>query len=63
VVFVFPHTGCGIKDRARNIADQKRLLMGFFLSAAQMLAKQGEIHLTVKRGMRSVGSAGVAFVT
>lgn len=50
IVFVFPHTGCGIKDRVRNIADQQRMLAGFFVSAVKLLTKEGEIHLTIKRG-------------
>ncbi len=50
VVFNFPHTGCGIKDRDRNIADQRRLIRQFFLSALSVLAPDGEIHITIKRG-------------
>jgi 25S rRNA (uracil2634-N3)-methyltransferase len=50
IIFVFPHTGCGIKDRARNIADQQGMLMGFFTSAVRLLSAEGEIHITIKRG-------------
>ncbi|VVT55000.1 uncharacterized protein SAPINGB_P004369 [Magnusiomyces paraingens] len=30
ILFNFPHTGAGIKDQARNVAAQQRLLSGFF---------------------------------
>lgn len=37
VVFNFPHTGAGIKDRERNIVAQQRLLAGFFASVAKLV--------------------------
>lgn len=38
VVFHFPHTGSGIKDRARNIRGNQEVLMGFFSACASLFA-------------------------
>jgi len=40
IVFNFPHTGEGIKDRAYNIRNQQALLLAFFKAAAQILKAQ-----------------------
>ena len=53
IVFNFPHAGSGTKDQARNIAEHQALLRGFFCSVtstSSLLAEQGEVHVTVKRG-------------
>eukprot|EP00951_Prasinocladus_malaysianus_P005796 scaffold40849_cov39-Prasinocladus_malaysianus.AAC.1 len=53
VVFNFPHAGAGIKDQDRNVRANQELLGSFFLSAAQVLAPDGEVHVAVKTGMLS----------
>lgn len=50
VVFNFPHAGAGIKDQERNRATNQALLRGTFASVAQLLAEDGEVHITLKRG-------------
>eukprot|EP00038_Savillea_parva_P012758 m.206766 g.206766 ORF g.206766 m.206766 type:complete len:289 (-) comp23475_c0_seq1:247-1113(-) len=50
IVFNFPHCGLGIKDKARNVAVNQALVVGFARSAATMIHEDGEIHITVKRG-------------
>ncbi len=37
IIFNFPHTGAGIKDRQRNIVVQQRLLSGFFASVSKLI--------------------------
>lgn len=37
IIFNFPHTGAGIKDRERNIVAQQRLLAGFFASVSKLI--------------------------
>jgi 25S rRNA (uracil2634-N3)-methyltransferase len=51
IIFNFPHAGRGIKDQERNIAVNRELLSGFFLSASNKLNKDGEIHVTLKTGL------------
>ena len=50
IVFNYPHTGSGIKDRARNIRDNQDMLQAFFRSAADLL-RTGS------------GAAGLSFTT
>jgi len=52
VVFNFPHAGGGIKDQARNIDANQQLLRGLFacVCGTGVLAADGELHLTLKRG-------------
>lgn len=37
IIFNFPHTGAGIKDRERNIVAQQKMLSGFFDSAIKFM--------------------------
>lgn len=41
VIFNFPHTGAGIKDRERNIVAQQKLLQGFFDSVKKFMEARG----------------------
>ena len=50
IIFNFPHTGCGIKDKAKNVALHQKLLVEFFTSAKELINAEGEIHVTLKRG-------------
>jgi 25S rRNA (uracil2634-N3)-methyltransferase len=55
VIFNFPHTGCGIKDTARNNALHKLFLKQFFESLiksriVKSIKHNGEIHITLKQG-------------
>lgn len=50
IIFNFPHVGKGIKDEARNVAENQALLIGFFRSAMPMLRPGGEINITLKKG-------------
>eukprot|EP01064_Diplonema_japonicum_P025502 TRINITY_DN36920_c0_g1_i1.p1 TRINITY_DN36920_c0_g1~~TRINITY_DN36920_c0_g1_i1.p1 ORF type:complete len:281 (+),score=92.81 TRINITY_DN36920_c0_g1_i1:42-884(+) len=50
IIFNFPHTGCGIKDKTKNVALHKKLMLDFFNSAKQLVPREGEIHVTLKRG-------------
>ena len=51
VVFNFPHTGCGIKDKAKNVALHKKLMIDFLTSAQEIIRPEsGEIHISLKRG-------------
>ncbi|KAG9294571.1 hypothetical protein G9A89_008050 [Geosiphon pyriformis] len=58
IVFNFPHTGSGIKDKDRNILANQKLLNAFFQSAIPFLTsrlihndlKDGEIHITIRSG-------------
>lgn len=43
IVFNFPHTGEGIKDRDYNIRAQQRLILAFFQAAATLLAELGDL--------------------
>ena len=43
VIFNFPHTGAGIKDRGRNIVAQQKMLQGFFDSALKFVQLRGII--------------------
>ena len=45
-----PTTGKGIKDQTRNIQSNQVLLQDFFANAIVLLAKNGEIHVTIKSG-------------
>ena len=38
IIFNFPHTGAGIKDRERNIVAQQRLLSAFFASVSKLVS-------------------------
>ncbi len=49
IVFNYPHTGAGIKDRDRNIRAQQEMLKGFFLSAANLLLRQKQTRTAVTR--------------
>ncbi|PJF17680.1 hypothetical protein PSACC_02519 [Paramicrosporidium saccamoebae] len=40
IIFNFPHTGEGIKDRDYNIRAQQKLILGFLQSAEKMLREQ-----------------------
>ena len=37
VIFNFPHTGAGLKDRTRNIVAQQKMLQGFFASVIKFM--------------------------
>lgn len=52
IIWNFPHTGSGEKDRERNIADHQELLSRFFSVAAGCLKqmKFAEVHVTLKEG-------------
>eukprot|EP01063_Lacrimia_lanifica_P040431 TRINITY_DN9152_c0_g1_i1.p1 TRINITY_DN9152_c0_g1~~TRINITY_DN9152_c0_g1_i1.p1 ORF type:complete len:340 (+),score=127.51 TRINITY_DN9152_c0_g1_i1:86-1105(+) len=50
IIFNFPHTGCGIKDKTRNVATNKDLLRKFFVSAKEFIPETGSIHVALKRG-------------
>ena len=50
VAFNFPHAGKGIKDQDHNVSANQQLLGAFFLSALQVVAPTGEVHVTVKTG-------------
>ncbi len=54
VIFQFPHTGSGEKDREKNIAEQQELLIDFFREATVCLNLEenpkAEIHVTLKQG-------------
>ena len=41
IIFNFPHTGAGIKDRERNIVAQQKMLQGFFDSALKFAQMRG----------------------
>lgn len=41
IIFNFPHTGAGIKDRERNIVAQQKMLKGFFDSAIKFMSIRG----------------------
>lgn len=41
VIFNFPHTGAGIKDRERNIVAQQKMLQGFFDSVLKFVQVRG----------------------
>lgn len=41
IIFNFPHTGAGIKDRERNIVAQQKMLKGFFDSVIKFMAIRG----------------------
>lgn len=50
VVFNFPHAGLGIKDKAKSIASNQKLIHGFFASVRPFLRARGLVTLTVKKG-------------
>ena len=50
IIFNFPHTGCGIRDKARNVARHQQLLRDFFASARELITSEGEIHVSLKKG-------------
>ncbi|KND04499.1 uncharacterized protein SPPG_00227 [Spizellomyces punctatus DAOM BR117] len=58
IVFNFPHTGAGIKDKDRNIRANQLLIFNFLSSASGKLMSRslnsdpidGEIHVTLKQG-------------
>lgn len=41
IIFNFPHTGAGIKDRERNIVAQQKMLQGFFDSVLKFVETRG----------------------
>lgn len=41
IIFNFPHTGAGIKDRERNIVAQQKMLQGFFESVIKFMEARG----------------------
>ena len=41
IIFNFPHTGAGIKDRERNIVAQQKMLKGFFDSVIKFMSARG----------------------
>lgn len=41
IIFNFPHTGAGIKDRERNIVAQQKTLKGFFDSVIKFMSIRG----------------------
>ena len=41
IIFNFPHTGAGIKDRERNIVAQQKMLQGFFGSVIKFMQARG----------------------
>lgn len=45
LVFNFPHTGEGIKDRAHNIRAQQKLILAFLDAAAGLLEEQSKLHM------------------
>ena len=50
IVFNFPHVGTGMKDMARNVAQNQELMRSTFRSALPLLAPSGELHVTLKKG-------------
>eukprot|EP01060_Flectonema_neradi_P018216 TRINITY_DN25025_c0_g1_i1.p1 TRINITY_DN25025_c0_g1~~TRINITY_DN25025_c0_g1_i1.p1 ORF type:complete len:326 (+),score=60.90 TRINITY_DN25025_c0_g1_i1:66-980(+) len=51
VVFNFPHSGCGLKDKAKNVALHKKLVTDFLTSAQEIIRPEtGEIHIALKKG-------------
>lgn len=57
IVFNFPHTGAGIKDRDRNIKDQQLLLRDFLSSSTQFLRDQGPP--SIRRGKHLLGRSAI----
>lgn len=49
VVFNYPHTGAGIKDRDRNIRAQQEMLRAFLASACALLQRQTRLRGPVTR--------------
>ncbi|CAI5505625.1 unnamed protein product [Closterium sp. Naga37s-1] len=50
IVFNFPHVGLGIKDERINVQRNRQLLFDFFVSAAPLLAPQGEVRVSLRTG-------------
>jgi len=50
IIFNFPHLGCGVKDTEENSSMHRDMLEKFFHSAHSVLAKDGQILVTVKCG-------------
>lgn len=48
IIFNYPHTGAGIKDRDRNIRAQQEMLKSFFGSASQLLVKKPRAKLLTR---------------
>lgn len=53
VVFNYPHTGAGIKDRDRNIRAQQEMLRGFLGAACTLLERQPRIRGPLTRSALS----------
>ncbi|KAJ2684267.1 hypothetical protein IWW39_005005 [Coemansia spiralis] len=49
IVFNFPHAGAGIKDQAKNIQTNQKLMDGFFTSAQRFLTA-GAVPISAKKG-------------
>ncbi|KAJ2024855.1 hypothetical protein GGI10_005534 [Coemansia sp. RSA 2530] len=49
IVFNFPHAGAGIKDQAKNIQTNQKLMDGFFTSAQRFLTA-GAVPTSAKKG-------------
>ncbi|CAI5958602.1 unnamed protein product, partial [Closterium sp. NIES-65] len=50
IVFNFPHVGLGIKDERINVQRNRQLLFDFFVSAAPLVAPQGEVRVSLRTG-------------
>eukprot|EP00756_Hemistasia_phaeocysticola_P060417 Hpha_TRINITY_DN4018_c0_g1::TRINITY_DN4018_c0_g1_i1::g.63644::m.63644/K19307/BMT5; 25S rRNA (uracil2634-N3)-methyltransferase len=50
VVFMFPHTGSGEKDMAKNVQGNHELVRGFFGAAAGAVKGGGQVWVAVKKG-------------
>ncbi|CAD7939674.1 unnamed protein product [Amoebophrya sp. A120] len=49
IVFQFPHSGTGERDRAKNVQENQEMLQGFFNECVKCLtSKTGEVHVTLK---------------
>ena len=50
IVFNFPHLGCGVSDKAQSVKLHQDFLTRFLESAHTVLAGDGQLHITVKKG-------------
>jgi 25S rRNA (uracil2634-N3)-methyltransferase len=50
VIFNFPHSGSGIKDKERNVATNRDLLVNFFAATSEFLARGGTVRVTLRKG-------------
>lgn len=48
IVFNFPHLGLGVSDKKQSIKQHQEFLKQFFHSAINLLAPNGQLHVTSK---------------